>query len=92
MLCSDAELEKCLENQTQHLHGSLTSKVVKMIEPNTKANRGDHWICRDTDGTLWRCKREPFNNEMGKWFVKLESYKENYEDVMTKIEGEDHDV
>ena len=57
-----------------------------MTEPNTKVKQGTHWLCRDEDGTLWKCKREPVNNELGKWFVKLEDYKENYEDVMKRIE------
>jgi len=56
-----------------------------MIEPNTKTKQDNKWICRDEDGTLWECEREPFNNELGKWFVKLESYKENYEDVMKRV-------
>ena len=72
--------------------GKWILKVVKMIEKNTKTKQGDHWMCRDEDGTVWKCKREPFNNELGKWFIKLENHKDGYEDFMTKIKGSDHDI
>jgi len=49
-----------------------------------KLNNGT-WLATDADGTQWICKREPFCNGSGKWFVKLEKWDENMEDFMQKM-------
>lgn len=47
-------------------------------------NNGN-WLAIDSDGTKWLCKRKPFNNGLGKWFVQLKKWNENYEYFMEKV-------
>ena len=42
------------------------------------------WLAIDADGTEWICKREPFNNGLGRWFVPLYDWRENLEDFMER--------
>lgn len=42
------------------------------------------YLATDSDGIKWVCKRKPFDNGLGRWFVKL-NINENYRDVMEKV-------
>jgi hypothetical protein len=50
-----------------------------------KELENENYIAIDKDGTKWKCKRKPFNNGLGNWFVELKDFTESYEMFMEKI-------